>query len=654
MARGFFRTLLIGLPIALAAAFALAAAGTNAAPGATAAPPAPAPATIQWRDWSRAAFDEARDKRRLVLLDVTASWCHWCRVMAEESYADSAVVAEVNANFIPVRVDYDQRPDIGDRYLTNGWPTTGVLSANGHLLLAKTYLPAPALREFLNEAVHFYRVNRQQVDRKVAEADKAVARTWQPDSLLPPSLSEEEYVERNLQALVDIEDKEHGGFGTAPKTAGWDAISFLLRAADARRDDALRALAVRATAAALALQDSLDGGFFRFALEPDWTKMRYERLLEQQASALSILSRVHRATAEARFGEAARRVAAFVDSMLVAPGSPARRAAPGVARDPRAPRGPWHASIGPDVRLRDGSWMEGEVYYRLSRGARHGQGAPPESPLVTLDACAKAAAALMSWNGPAVVKMDPMGNLERIARLLSRGDGSYDHVVSGVERSAPGLLADHAAIGNAFLDAYQISAEPNWLARADSVAAWMRGHLEDSTGEGFRYAPRDTAAIGRLKAGDKPEGANVEAGTFFLRLYWVTGRQEFRDVAERTTHYLRSGEKIVLDPARAELVLRLRQEPVRLLVVGRRTGRSGSVNRVEGLRQAARNAPAPDVVVRYLDAPPASAGALAWPDGLPPNSQSPAIYRWTATGWRGPVVDPARLGEILDKPAARP
>ena len=632
MARRLLLSLLLCLPLAPSGARAAAA-----------------PA-IEWRGWSRAAFDEARAKRRLVLLDVTAGWCHWCRVMAEESYADSAVVAQINASFVPIRVDYDERPDIGDRYLTNGWPTTGVLSANGHLLLAKTYLPPPALREFLSEAIHFYRVNRPQVDRKVAEADKAVARTWQPDSLLPPSLSEDEYVERNLLALRDLEDKEHGGFGEAPKTARWDAISFLLRAADARRDDALRALAVRATVAALALQDSLDGGLFRFALEPDWTKLRYERLLEQQASALSILARVHRATAEARFGDAARRVASFIDSTLVAP-APAPGAAP---KATRAATATWRASLGPDVHLRDGRWMEGDVYYRLSRGARRGQGAPPRSPLVTLDAGAEAASALMAWRGPGSTKSDPLGNLDRLARLLSRGDGSYFHADSPAGRSAPGLLADHAALGSAFLDAYRISADPRWLARAESVATWMRANLEDAAGEGFRYAPRDTSAIGRLKAGDKPEGANAEAGTFFLRLYWLTDRADYKEVAERTAHYLQSGEKIVLDPARAELVLRLREEPLRLLVVGPRAGTGRDVRLADALREAARNAPEPEVVVRYVDATPADGGAPAWGGSLPEDRPPVALYRWTKTGWRGPVVDPAKLDRILPGPAGEP
>lgn len=501
--------------------------------------------TISWREWSREAFDEAHRTKRLVLLDLTASWCHWCRVMAESSYTDSAVIQEVSTNFVAIRVDYDLRPDIGDRYLATGWPTTAVLSDKGHVLLAKTYLPARELRQYLSEAVGFTRTNRQMVARKVEEAERAVARTWEPDSLLPPADADSEFIQQNLAALKDLEDKEHGGFGTAPKTARWDAISFLVRAADARHEDEWRALAVRAAAAALALQDSVDGGFFRTALRPDWTALRFERLLDEQAKAISTLRRVHRATAEERFQVAADRAEGFVSRALAG-----REGKGAIERH----------SMGPDARAFGarrgtyGPWVDGEVYFRLSRVARAKLSKPPTSSLVTTDAAAR-------WIS-ATLRRDPEGARSRLDLLgwrMARGDGSYYHAESAGTRHGIGLLADQAAMGHALLDASETAGGSARPERTDSLAAWMRAQLEDPIEGGFRYAPRDANAIGRLKAGDKPEAANVEAAHFFLRRYERNGREEDRQVATRAARYLRSAGKLSFDPALAELLLRLNQ-----------------------------------------------------------------------------------------------
>jgi uncharacterized protein YyaL (SSP411 family) len=565
---------------------------------------------VPWRDWSREAFDDARATNRLVLLNITTTWCHSCRVMAESTYTDPLVVAEINASYVPILADHDLRPDVGDRYLAGGWPTTAVLSPEGHLLASTTFLPASGLREFLAQATRFYRMNRSQVDRKVEEAERSVAHTWDPDTLDAPTMSGDEYIQMNLDALQDLEDKTNGGFGSAPKTPRWDAISFLLRAADARRDDRLRALAVRAATAALALQDSVDGGFFRAALEPDWSRPRYERLLVDQARGVSVLGRVWRATGDHRFRDAADRAVGYVGSVLAGPPRP---------HGDNMTRTPWRASSGPDIVQKDGSWLNGEIYFRLSSKARRGQSSPPVSSAVLTDAAAAFASSSLRWNrwsgteSPARprdvlgVITDTRALVEILTDLwntMSVGDGSFYHASADGGRYAPGLLVDQAAMGNACLDAYEATRNTRWLARADSVAAWTRAHLEDPIGGGLRYAPRDTSGVGRLKAGDKPEAANVEAAAFFLRLFWLTGNDAHRLVAQRISDHLRSGPVLTLDPARADLVLLLATEPVRLAVVG-------DGPKAFSLWQAARGALAPEVVVRNMAGPPRS-------DGRPP------------------------------------
>jgi mannose/cellobiose epimerase-like protein (N-acyl-D-glucosamine 2-epimerase family) len=117
---------------------------------------------------------------------------------------------------------------------------------------------------------------------------------------------------------------------------------------------------------------------------------------------------------------------------------------------------------------------------------------------------------------------------------------------------------DQAAAGVAYLDAYAATKEARHLERAESLAGWIRTRLEDRRGGGFHYAPRDASAIGRLAAGEKPENGNLEAGWLFLRLWEVKRRPEDRRAAQRTLDYLRSGEVVALDPAQAELGLRLK------------------------------------------------------------------------------------------------
>lgn len=104
---------------------------------------------IRWRDWSTEAFEGARKSGRLLLLDLSAAWCHWCHVMDETTYADPVVIRTVNEKFIPVRVDIDKRPDISERYNRGGFPTTAFLSDRGETIWGGTYVPPDDMKEIM-------------------------------------------------------------------------------------------------------------------------------------------------------------------------------------------------------------------------------------------------------------------------------------------------------------------------------------------------------------------------------------------------------------------------------------------------------------------------------------------------------------------------
>lgn len=154
------------------------AARTSAAnPAVTTAPLAPAVVSegIHWLAWEPATFALAQAQDKLILLDLTAVWCHWCHVMDTTTYADPTVIELVNASYVPIRVDTDQRPDVTARYIAGGWPTTAILLSTGETVVAYTYVPPEEMMPLLQEASGLWMQNREQITAHVAELQRQQA-----------------------------------------------------------------------------------------------------------------------------------------------------------------------------------------------------------------------------------------------------------------------------------------------------------------------------------------------------------------------------------------------------------------------------------------------------------------------------------------------
>src|SRR5690606_5116989 len=199
---------------------------------------------VHWQPWGEAAFARARAEDRPVLLDIGAAWCHWCHVMDRESYEDPALAEFLNASFVCVKVDRDERPDVDARYQRavqalagqGGWPLTAVLTPDGDAFYGGTYFPPeprwgrPSFRDVLERVLAAWRDQRAQVGNQAAAVRRVVA-----ESLAEAREGEpvEAVLARAEARMASAFDPRHGGFGNRPKFPHPTALLFLLhRAAD--------------------------------------------------------------------------------------------------------------------------------------------------------------------------------------------------------------------------------------------------------------------------------------------------------------------------------------------------------------------------------------------------------------------------------------
>ena len=185
----------------------------------------PSAPVIHWSGWGAQAFERAQAEDKLILLDLTAIWCHACHVMDETTYVDPAVVELLNAEFIPVRVETDQRPDIAARYKHGGWPTTSVLLPSGEILFQANALPPDALLEVLRTSDAFYRENKRDMAERVAQiwerVESAQRASRQPQGRIYP-----EMLPPILEMMKQEYDPVSGGFRDAPKFFEPEAIAL--------------------------------------------------------------------------------------------------------------------------------------------------------------------------------------------------------------------------------------------------------------------------------------------------------------------------------------------------------------------------------------------------------------------------------------------
>jgi uncharacterized protein YyaL (SSP411 family) len=566
---------------------------------------------ITWYEWAEDSFELAETLELPVMLYLTAPWCEPCHLMERTTLADVDVVASINDGFIPIMVDADKRPDVDSRYNKGGWPTTAFLTADGEVLESHNFLTAQEMLAVVQ------RINARFAGEQALPSPTIAVRP----GVLPAELEERPEAVGQLTSdlpgeiawkVVEAFDREHGGFGIAPKFHHADVLEFALAMAHRAGDEALLQV-VHGSLEAMSrggLYDPVDGGFFRYSTTADWRIPHYEKMLGDQAQLLSLYLHAYQAFGHQAYLETAQGILNYVDTVLW-------------DRD----RGCFYSSQEADP-----------AYYALDAHGRAQLAAPyVDRTMYTERSAAMASAYMLS---SAVLNEPRYADLAiRALELLWKksyqpGLGMFHYFDN--QPHLPGLLADQVSMAQTWLDAFEHFGREVYLQRAETLLRFADNALRDGDGRYFD-TPAAPEAVGRLRRREKPFCENVAAAEAHLRLSRLTGREEDRQVAQQTLEALiPTYPSLGFEAARFALAVGwFLRRPLLVTVVGENEDPA----RAELLR-AARRAYASNKTVQAVDPvwEPARLARLGYPA-----EPAPAAYVCLGTLCARPTTNPDEL-----------
>ena len=288
---------------------------------------------IDWHPWGPEPFELARRSNRPILLDIGASWCHWCHVMDEGTYADAEVARLIAQHYVAIKVDRDQHPEVDRRYQRQvgalsgegGWPLTGFLTPEGEVFLGGTYFPPtdghgrPGFRRVLKEVARLWKDEPQTIRENAGSIRAAIERMGSTRAATAPAL--DVFIANIRGDILSSYDPIHGGFGMSPKFPHPTAVSFLLwdsfahgtrASADRARDTLLRM-------ADGGMYDQIGGGFHRYSVDEGWHIPHFEKMGVDNAELLGAYVEGAQRFGGPRFTEVVRGTLGWVREVLEDP-----------------------------------------------------------------------------------------------------------------------------------------------------------------------------------------------------------------------------------------------------------------------------------------------------------------------------------------------
>jgi len=597
-----------------------------------------------------------------VLLSVGYSSCHWCHVMAHESFEDSAIARVMNASFVPVKVDREERPDVDEIYMAfvqattgaGGWPLTVFVAPDRTPFFGGTYFPPedrwgrPGFPRILAAIAAVWR-DRSRRTELLQNGTRLLDRLRQAAEL-PGQLAARgtfitsDPVGRAVRQFLGSHDREHGGFGAAPKFPPSRQLTLLLRhhleEGGAESLDASRFTLRRMADGGLF--DQLGGGFHRYSTDAEWLAPHFEKMLYDNALLAPVYLLAYRITGDPRLAEDTRRTLDWMRGEMRNPGGAFHAALDADSEGEEGRYYTWTSSeveevlgenaalFGAAYDVRDGGNWEGRTILRRvvdDAALEERFGVPAGRVGSELAAARRRLLArrgervrpglddkvLLSWNALAVTAfarahrtLGDEGHLhvaQTAARFLLdnlRTDGRYSAVWNRGQAKVPAMLEDHAFWLQALLDLFESDFDEDWLGAAEEVAGILGRHFA-APGGGFYTTADDHEPLPvRTRSGYDgalPSG-NAVAADALLRLATLTGSTRHRDAARATitAFFAQSVESPGGFATLLTAVQRYLAEPRQIVVVGR-GGASGTREALQELWRV----PAENAVVLLAD-----------------------------------------------------
>ncbi len=549
---------------------------------------------VDWYPWSPETLRLAREQDKPILLSIGYSACHWCHVMAHESFEDNDVAAVMNAHFVNIKVDREERPDLDHIYQaahymltqhSGGWPLTMFLTPDGTPFFGGTYFPRwnshnlPAFPDVLKRIAQIFADNRHELDEQNKRLTAALAESTRSGAT--SAALDDAPLALAVEQLGENFDTVHGGFGGAPKFPHATELTFLLRRGHAGNERALHmATHTLRQMANGGIYDQLGGGFCRYSVDERWDIPHFEKMLYDNAALLALYSDAWQATGEPQFAQVVAETATWA------------------IREMQAPEGGYYSSMDADSEHEEGKfyiWQREEVrslltaeefsvaepWFGLDHAPefeQHSWHLRVSTPLADIaqhlhltgePAATRLASAreklfaarerrvhpgrdekiLGSWNGLMITGM------ARAARIFNRRDWlrsaqrAMDFVRGTLWRDGRLLatcrdgqahlnayLDDHAFLLQAALELLQADFRRDDLAFAGQLGDALLERFEDRQSGGFFFTSHDHETLiqrNKISHDNATPSGNGIAAQSLQRLATLTGNLDYQAAAER-------------------------------------------------------------------------------------------------------------------------